>query len=378
MDKKVTHSSTLDRKVLGLFPYFGPEAIGGVQASARIAWDAVSNATSHSTLLAYGNDIKARTSRNGSETFVVNSKAKAVLKALTRTWCHDLVFAWHLGLLRLLPFFRLKEVNLTVMLLGIEAWKEQRGFTRKGLDQANQFLTISNHTWRKFVQMNPSFKTRAHQTVYLGIGEPLQGPTPLPAAKPAALMLSRLSREENYKGHREVIQCWPAVLRELPAAELWIVGDGDLRKDLEVLIASLKLGDRVRLFGRVSDEVKEQLLRESRCLVMPSRAEGFGLVYLEAMRLGRPCLVSTIDAGREVVNPPEAGLGVDPDKEDHLVEALCRLLSDGAEWQRWSAQARSRYENNFTASHFQERLLAALFPTTLPSQLLEVDLASHV
>jgi phosphatidylinositol alpha-1,6-mannosyltransferase len=264
------------------------------------------------------------------------------------------------------------------MLLGIEAWKEQRGLTRKGLEQAIQFLTISNHTWRKFVQVNPSFKIREHQTVYLGIGEPFEGVTPMPSAKPAALMLSRLSKDEDYKGHREVIHSWPAVVREMPDAELWIVGDGDLRKDLEALVNKLKLGGSVRFFGRVSDEVKEQLLRESRCLVMPSRAEGFGLVYLEAMRVGRPCLVSTLDAGREVVNPPEAGLGVDPDKEEDLVSSLCRLLNDGEEWQRWSAQARHRYESNFTAAHFQERLIAALFATNLHAELLEADLASYV
>jgi len=77
---------------------------------------------------------------------------------------------------------------------------------------------------------------------------------------------------------------------------------------------------------------------------MPSRGEGFGLVYLEAMRLGRPCLVSTMDAGREVVNPPEAGLAANPDNQEELVSAVCRLLADRAEWRQWSAQARRRYE----------------------------------
>ena len=94
---------------------------------------------------------------------------------------------------------------------------------------------------------------------------------------------------------------------------------------------------------------------------MPSRGEGFGLVYLEAMRVGRPCLVSTLDAGREVVNPPEAGLAVDPDNREELADAICRLLGDGPEWQQWSKQARQRYEQNFTAKHFQDRLMTALF-----------------
>src|SRR6185369_351165 len=91
------------------------------------------------------------------------------------------------------------------------------------------------------------------------------------------------------------------------------------------------------------------------------RSEGFGLVYLEAMRAGRPCLVSTLDAGREVVNPPEAGLAADPADRQALAAALCRLITPGAEWDRWSEQARLRYEGQFTARHFQERLVKAVF-----------------
>jgi glycosyltransferase involved in cell wall biosynthesis len=102
------------------------------------------------------------------------------------------------------------------------------------------------------------------------------------------------------------------------------------------------------------------LIAEARCLVLPSKGEGFGLVYLEAMRLGRPCLSSTLDAGREVVNPPEAGLAVDPDDAMALSDAVVRLLNRGPEWERWSASAKARYESSFTAAHFEQRLVCAL------------------
>jgi glycosyltransferase involved in cell wall biosynthesis len=94
---------------------------------------------------------------------------------------------------------------------------------------------------------------------------------------------------------------------------------------------------------------------------MPSRAEGFGLVYLEAMRLGRPCLVSNADAGREVVNPPEAGLSVDAEDAGALADSICRLIAQDREWDLWSTRARARYEANFTVQHFQHRLRAAVF-----------------
>jgi len=365
-NKAIVNENSQTAKVLGLFPYFGPEAIGGVQASARIAWEAVTDYSDAPALLVYANEHHTDASENGNGTLVVNSKRKAVYRALTGKWPQDLVFVWHLGLLRLLPFFRFSKVRLVVMLLGIEAWKKHTGLTRKQLEKVDLFLSISDHTWRDFLQFNRRYEDKPHQTVLLGIGKPLQTVTPAPSATPAALMLSRLSKDEDYKGHREVIRVWACVMRSVPDAELWIVGDGDLRKDLEELVSQLNLGERVRFWGRVSEDTKEKLLEDCRCLVMPSRAEGFGLVYLEAMRMGRPCLVSTVDAGREVVNPPEAGLAVNPDNEVELADAICRLLGDGPEWKRWSEESRRRYEENFTAKHFQERLRAALFSGSVP------------
>ncbi len=356
-------------RVLGLFPYFGTDAIGGAQASANIAWSAVTEHTEElATLLSYVGGNGAGNSNGNSaksprdpETFVVNSKRKAIYRALSRKWPHDLVFVWHLGLLRLLPFFRFSQVRVVLMLLGIEAWREQSWLTKKQMEKVDLFLSISDHTWRNFLAFNREYEGKPHQTVLLGIGNPFPGETPDPSPRPAALMLSRLSRDEDYKGHREVINAWPRVLQGTPGAELWIVGDGDLRNDLERQVVELKLERQVRFWGLVSEEIKQELLQQSRCLVMPSRGEGFGLVYLEAMRVGRPCLVSTLDAGREVVNPPEAGLAANPDNEGELADSICRLLANGPEWQQWSAQARRRYEENYTARHFQERLLAALF-----------------
>src|SRR6185295_8894714 len=191
---------------------------------------------------------------------------------------------------------------------------------------------------------------------------PLAAELQAPDRQPIALMLSRLSQTEDYKGHRELIEAWPIVLKRIPEAQLWIAGEGDLRPELEEVAKRVGVTQSVKFLGRVSEERKQQLLEQARCLVMPSRGEGFGLVYLEAMRLGRPCLVSTLDAGREVVNPPEAGLAANPDNADELADAISRLLTEGPEWQQWSERARRRYEENFTARDFQQRLLAALFP----------------
>jgi hypothetical protein len=60
------------------------------------------------------------------------------------------------------------------------------------------------------------------------------------------------------------------------------------------------------------------------------------------------------------VNPPEAGLSVDPANAKGLASAIARLMTDNAEWHRMSSAARRRYDLHYTAWHFQQRLIAAV------------------
>ena len=330
--------------ILGVFTTL--DAVGGIEESGRLAWETLKKGSGERTfLLCYRNQA---------------SKLQTVREALGRRWPVKTVMFWHLGLLKLLPFLRISNPKLVLFLHGIECWKRQDAFTRHLLRRVDLFLSNTSHTWETFVHANPEFRNAVHRTVHLGTGRPFNATTPPPPCAPTALMIGRMSRSEGYKGHAEVIRTWPAVLAHIPAARLWIAGSGDLAGELEQLASALGISRAVTFFGAVSEETKDQLLRSASCLALPSRGEGFGLVYLEAMRLGRPCLVSNMDAGREVVQPPQAGLAVDPGNGSELCSALIRLLTPGTEWDHWSRQARDRFEANFTAASFQSRLACAL------------------
>lgn len=349
--------------VLGLFPKF--EGIGGVQASGRVAWRGIVEtpvpALGKRYLILYDRGCeKPRGPRGEEEPLVVSSRLGAVAAAVGRRWPVRLVIVWHLDLLKYLFVLRARKAETVVFLHGIEAWRRQSAPVRILLRGTHRILSNSDHTWQQFVQHNPACRSSRHRTVHLGIGEPLQGEIPGPARTPIALMIGRLLRSEDYKGHREVIDAWPHVVERVSGAELWIVGDGDLRADLETMVRDRGMTGHVRFLGALPDAARDEVLLRSRCLLMPSRGEGFGLVYLEAMRVGRPCLVSTLDAGREVINPPEAGLAVDPADTRRVADAVSRLLTPGEEWDGWSIRARQRYEERFTAVHFEQRLVAAL------------------
>lgn len=281
------------------------------------------------------------------------------MEALKQRYWPDCLLFWHADLLKLLPLIGGRRRRRILFLHGVECWRKLDGPVARGLDQVDVFLSNSDFTWNRFIEFNPAWAGAAHRTVALGLGNS-EPAARNPATGPAALMVGRMSRGEGYKGHDEVIRAWSRVSDAIPGAELWIVGGGDAAEDLRSLAASSPERDRIRFFGLVTDAEKERLLRDARCLVLPSRGEGFGLVYLEAMRLGRPCLASTCDAGQEVVGAPESGLAVDPANESQLADAIIRLLGDGPEWERLSANAKRRYDSEFTASDFRRRLVAAV------------------
>ncbi len=285
----------------------------------------------------------------------------ALWTVLKHRWMAETILVWHIHFLRLLPLFRLPAARVVLFLHGIEAWRRHDWLTNRLLRRVDLILSNSMYTWDRFLEFHPASSVKQHQVVNLGLGDPLAGATPSPLAdRPVALMLGRMDRREAYKGHKEMIRAWRLVAERIPAAELWIVGGGNLLPDLEEEARDSVAHDRIRFFGRVSPEKKQELLGQCRCLALPSRGEGFGLVYLEAMRLGRPCLVSTEDAGREVVNPPEAGLSASPHDTEAIANATCRLLTPGQEWEQFANGARRRYESRFTGAQFQKRLLEAL------------------
>jgi phosphatidyl-myo-inositol dimannoside synthase len=364
--------------VLGLFPT--TEATGGIQTSGGLAWDGILELGCYGSkagarpayLFCYcdaDRDAPRRARRVGGPAAFgaqvhAPSKGSAILAAAGTRWRVELILVWHIGLLKLVPLFlfRAPRARVVLFLHGMEAWHHQRWLTRRLLRRVDLFLSNTDYTWRRFAAANPGFQGAPHETVALGLGSPYRGPAPEPTAPPSVLMLSRLRRDEDYKGHRELIDAWPLVLDRIPDAELWIAGQGDLLPDLERLAAQRRVAQRVRFWGWVSEAQKDTLLSRCRCFALPSRGEGFGLVYLEAMRLGRPCLVSALDAGAEVVRPPLAGLAADVRRPEELAQTVCRLLTPGAEWQAWSTAARREYEDRFTASQFQARLWAAMAP----------------
>ena len=97
---------------------------------------------------------------------------------------------------------------------------------------------------------------------------------------------------------------------------------------IERLITETGLGERIKLLNAVPPERLSDLLESHHCLAVPSFYEGFGIVYLEAMRFGEPVVASTAGAIPEVVDNGREGFLISAGDIDALTEAIGRLIRD--------------------------------------------------
>ncbi len=173
---------------------------------------------------------------------------------------------------------------------------------------------------------------------------PFQQAAPLIESDGTPLVLF-VGRHRYYKGVHNLLQAMVG----LPG-RLAIAGDGPLRPSWERLAAQLDLGERVRFLGDVPPADLPGLYASADVFVLPAtmRAEAFGLVLLEAMAAGLPCVTTELGTGTTfVVRQERTGLVVPPDDPVQLARALYRLLSDRDLRVKMGAEGRARVVEAF-------------------------------
>ncbi|HEV8241704.1 MAG TPA: glycosyltransferase family 4 protein [Thermoanaerobaculia bacterium] len=245
-----------------------------------------------------------------------------------------------------------------VYVYGIECWRPLHGSRRRALDGAAVRLACSSYTVQRLRQANPDAPAVVPLHLALGDEVPTAGADAALLAglgDRVVLIVGRLAPGERYKGHQELI----AAVARLHGVQLVVVGEGEDRDRLAALAAALGIGDRVRFTGFVEGPTLAALYRRCALFAMPSDGEGFGFVYLEAMRAGKPCIALADSAAAEIIVDGETGRLVERGVEP-LAAALVELLDDPARAAAWGAAGRARWERHFRADAFHARFAARL------------------
>lgn len=133
------------------------------------------------------------------------------------------------------------------------------------------------------------------------------------------------------KGQLLLLEAARCLAAQSIAFELVLAGDGEMREQIEALIARHGLQQQVRITGWISSaQVREEILA-ARALVLPSFAEGLPVVIMEAMALRRPVLTTYVAGIPELVRPGENGWLFPAGAVDELATAMADCLAQPAE-----------------------------------------------
>jgi glycosyltransferase involved in cell wall biosynthesis len=158
------------------------------------------------------------------------------------------------------------------------------------------------------------------------------------------------------KGHDLLIRAVASLAAEFPTLTLEIIGDGPERGRLQALAQQLHVDDRVRFLGRRSRQQVASAMQQCTLFALPSRYEGLGCVYLEAMASGKPVIGCRGQGIEEVVEHGTNGWLVGPDDVKELRDALSTLLSNTALRRFVASQARQTILDEFTLTHQADHL----------------------
>ena len=332
---------------------------GGIAGVARLMWRALRARWEGARLTTLVDGVRCLPSFGDKARFALTLAGDQVLRRA------DGVIFDHLALARVeagIPS-RLR-VPYAVFVHGVEVWRPLSRRERRVLAGAQVRMANSHYTANRTMEMHPDIGEVAACPLALSdvphCVDDAAGVTAASGLPPlgshVVLIVGRMSASERYKGHDQLLAAWPAVLAAVPDAQLVVVGQGDDQPRLRRAAARVAGGARIVFTGFVDDDVLDALYRQAAVFALPSRGEGFGLVYLEAMARRVPCIGSVHDAAREVIVDGQTGTLVDQDRNGDLAEAIVALLRDETLRRRMGDAGYRRVVETFGFDRFADRL----------------------
>ena len=167
-------------------------------------------------------------------------------------------------------------------------------------------------------------------------------------------LIVALGRLVHYKGYDILLQALTMV-----DATAVIIGEGQLRSDLETMARKLGVADRVTFAGSLETEQIKTWFYAARAFVLPSRtiAEAFGIVQIEAMATGLPVINTRLPTAVPLIaRNDREGLTVEPDNAQELASAIRTLLDQPALAETLGAAGRARATAEYDETVFRSRM----------------------
>jgi len=361
------------RVIIGLFPELEPA--GGIQRVGRhLAAVMTEFATSRGMecrLLSLNDTPELHRMSVAGREFVFTgserAKGRFTATAMRSARRHaKLVVAAHPYLAPVVQAMRIAAPRMKSIVVahGIEVWEPLSTLRRRALRGANLILTPTKDTADHIAtqQQIPRNRVRVLPWALDPDFEALAAATSqsaLPANFPSGrviLTVGRWQANERYKGMDTLVSALPRLLHEWTDLQLVAVGEGDDQAWLEQLAEGCGVRRHVHFFSGLSYSELAACYSACEIFALPSRGEGFGLVYLEAMARGKPVIGGAHGGAPEVIDDGRSGYLVQHGDAPQLATSIETLLANPEMAREMGARGRERVNRDFKFSVFAKSL----------------------
>jgi phosphatidylinositol alpha-1,6-mannosyltransferase len=359
--------------IIGLFPELAAD--GGIQRTGRhlaaVMTEFAAGRNMECRLLSLNDTPELHRMQVGTREIVFTgaqrAKARFTATALRASRRHaKLVIAGHPNLAPVAQALRIvaPRMKSIVCTHGIEVWERLSPLRLRALRSATLVLAPSEDTASRVVteQQVPRARVRVLPWALDPEFEVLQAHSSagrLPANFPQGRIILSVGRwlaSERYKGMDMLISALPRLLHEWTDLQLVCVGDGDDRAWLEQLAEGCGVRKRVHFMGRLTASELAACYAACEIFALPSRAEGFGLVYLEAMAMIKPVIGGEHGGAPEVIEDGKTGYLVHHGDVPQLATSIDALLADPALGREMGKRGRERVMRCFRFNVFAKAL----------------------
>ncbi len=287
------------------------------------------------------------------------SKVEFILKLMKMAKKYDWIFYDSVHMAKAHALIGKKTAKSLVWMHGIEVWNESRIINLVTLKRSDYVLSNSVFTLEAAREYHPFLKSINANVCWLGTEEDMKY-LQRPRKEPRVLTVGRIIRNSK-KGHHAILKAWPRVIKKIPNAKWIVVGQGDGLAMFRDQVLKAGLSGSVRVCGFVDEKLMPEYWDNACVFALPSKVEGFGIVYVEAMRHGLPVIASCHDAGAEINLDDITGYNLDPGNTADLAEKIVTLLQNKQLASHMGKMGRKRWEANFSYRSFCERFTRHCF-----------------
>lgn len=169
----------------------------------------------------------------------------------------------------------------------------------------------------------------------------------------STLCLGTIARLDSIKNHPMMIQAFNQVIKNGIDAKLLIVGDGEMRESIDKLIADLQLEDHVILTGYKTKPHHHLALMD--IYLLSSLSEGTSMTLLEAMSMGKPCIVTDAGGNPEIIMHLENGIVTPNNDANSFARAIITLANDPTLMEQMAANSLNRFKQKFSAATMSQQ-----------------------